>query len=428
MVIKGSDAKQKTTAPSGEQEQVKITQAPDSSSENAVTDDYRKEQGLIARPTLSHKDIVKGDASNPKDISSTSGNTDGDSQRAVTITETKSVKEDIETQTAAPASLRPSSVETVVPHTFNPSIMIEDRPFTTSSDSIQPSTTVKPNKFRSNHIVVPDYRWSKDQGLVASPSAASLDFTSMSPGPKKLVSGGATASLFAPSGPYSWADQISPRTVVSPVQYAAVPPLQAWQKPLPASDQNLSPDDHAVRAGASSSDATDESPFLPITAYSFSTDSSSPPATPAEHRQEVVTPDNDLADLPPVDVYHEAIVDTANHPPNADVWQYQQYLGPYAAGSSPAQGGIMGPSSLHPWMVDSFVPQQMSQVSGNEMWTNPLSSGYGLTKSRFQFAKQLAKQARAGDLPPQVPQSKTNYRSKFKDRRPKRLQRSTSHC
>jgi hypothetical protein len=387
---------------------VAATLAPDTPNKIATPSVHLQSETIELKPTLGETDHVKGDIADQENVA-VSVNGPGDSQRAAPMFET-SAKDDMGTETVARSMLRPSSIETVVLRQPNPSIVVEDRPFTMSgATSLGSSATIKPNKFKSNNIVVPDYRWSKDQGLVASPSATSLNFTVMSPVLKLETK--STTALLTPATSGSWADQISPRTVVSPVQYAAVPPPQAWQKPLPvsanANQASLGPDDHAARSGASS-EAPDESPFLPITAYSFSTDASSPPATPAGQRQEVVTPDNDLSDLPAVNVYHEAVMNGIHS--NVELWQQHQYQEHYAAGSSPVLSGLIDSNSLQPWMVDAYL-QQMNQAASAEMWSNPLSSGYGLPKSKFQFAKQLAKQAREGDLPPQVPQSKTNYRS-----------------
>lgn len=401
---KGADVKQEAKESSQDKGTVTITLALDLPNKTDVAPERDTTEPFNVKPTLNVQEDAKGDPSIQKASVPVEGS--GDSQRAATLLET-SEKEDAETETVAPSTMRPSSVETVVLRKSNPSIMLGDRPLTNSIDlSLAIPPTIRPNKFKSTNIVVPDYRWSSDQGLVASPSATSLNFTTMPPG-CKVESRGDT-SLFAPTGSGS----VSPRTVVSPVQYADVPPPQAWRKPLPEPALNsLSPDDRAVRSGASST-APDESPFLPITAYSFSTDSSSPPATPAGQRQEVVTPDNDLSDLPSVDVYHEAVMNGVDS--HVALWQQDQYQEHYAAGSSSVHGGLIDPTSMQPWMVDTYL-QQMSQASATDMWGNPLSSGYGVPKSRFQFAKLLAKQAREGDLPPQVPQSKTNYRSKSID-------------
>jgi hypothetical protein len=407
---KPSDVKQDVKESSQNKDSVASTLALDLPSETEVALERDTIELLTVKPTLNVKEHVKGDPVIKKD--SISLEDSGDSQRVAAALEIPA-KEDVEIETMAPSTMRPSSVETVVLRKSNPSIMLGDRPLRNSIDlSLGTPPTIRPNKFKSTNIVVPDYRWSQDQGLVASPSATSLNFTIMSPGYKVEPRG--VTPLIAPTGSGS----VSPRTVVSPVQYADVPPPQAWQKPLPGPALNsLSLDDHAVRSAASSA-APDESPFLPITAYSFSTDSSSPPATPAGQRQEVVTPDNDLSELPPVDVYHEAAMNGVNS--HVELWQQHQYHEQYAAGSSPVHGGLIDHTSMQPWMVDAYL-QQMTQASSTDMWGNPLSSGYGLETSKFQFAKHLAKQAREGDLPPQVPQSKTNYRSKSMDSSPKRL-------
>lgn len=330
-----------------------------------------------------------------------------DSQRAP---QTEAAKGDVDSETTVPSLLRASSVETIMARESNPAILIQDFPLTTPSDLNTPPATIKPAKFKSNNIVVPDYRWTKDQGMIASPTAPSLDLSNMNTKTKILRPSGVTISLFAPVSTSSWADQISPRTLVSPVQYANAPPIQAWQKPKAGIISNLCADKGVIHAGASSPEAPEESPFLPITAYSFSTDSSSPPPTPAEQRQEVVTPENEEVDLPTVGVYLDPAGHLSQSHPEHNGWQKHAHSNYYPSDTYPAYGDARRPAPLQAWMVDACL-HQMSQVPADEMWSGSLASGYGVPKSRFQLAKQLAKQARAGDLPPQVPQTKTNYRS-----------------
>lgn len=333
----------------------------------------------------------------------------GDSQR---VLESETANRDIDSETATPSLFRASSVETIKARPSNPAILVHDFPLTTTPDSSIAATTLRPAKFKSNNILVPDYRWTKEQGMIASPTSPSLVLSMMlKPKTKTLLQpSGVSTSLFAPISTSSWADQISPRTVISPVQYADAPPLQAWQKPKAAMGSNLCADNSATQTGVNSPDAAEESPFLPITAYSFSTDSSSPPATPAEQRQEVITPENEQVDLPALGVYSDPATHAFHSHTDGDAWQNQAQSDHYSSDSSPIYRNTMAPAPLQAWMVDVYL-HQMSQLPANEMWSSPLTSGYGVPKTRFQLAKHLAKQARAGDLPPQVPQSITNYRS-----------------
>lgn len=326
----------------------------------------------------------------------------------------QATKGNAECETTTPALLRASSVETIKGRDPNPAIFVQDFPLTTLAVMNSPSTSVKPAKFRSSNIVVPDYRWTKDEGMIASPTSPFLDLSTMRPTSKTLQEPGVAHSLLAPVSIASWADQVSPRTIISPVQYANAPPLQTWLKPKVVMVNSLGADKGTTQSDATSPEALEKSPFLPITAYSFSTDSGSPPASPSEQRQEVVTPENEQVDLPAVGVYSDAAPYNSCAQPDGNTWQHQGHVDQYLSDSCPAYRDTLAPVPLPAWMVDAYL-LQMSQHPANEMWYNPLSSGYGIPKSKFMLAKQLAKQARAGDLPPQVPQSKTNYRSTWSE-------------
>lgn len=317
---------------------------------------------------------------------------------------------DADSETTTFSLLRASSVETIKDRDPNPAIFVQDFPLTTPAVSDSPSTSVKPAKFRSGNIMVPDYRWTKDQGMIPSPRSPSLDLSTMRPTSKTLQGPGVAHSLLAPVSIASWADQVSPRTIIPPVQYANAPPLQTWLKHKVGMANNLCADKSKTQSNATSPEALEESPFLPITAYSFSTDSGSPPATPSEQRQEVVTPESEQVELPAVGVYSDAAPYNSCAQPDGNTWQHQGPVDQYLSESSPAYMNALAPAPLQAWMVDAYL-LQLSQHPAHEMWFNPLSSGYGIPKSKFMLAKQLAKQARAGNLPPQVPQSKTNYRS-----------------
>ncbi|GHJ87868.1 hypothetical protein NliqN6_4270 [Naganishia liquefaciens] len=324
--------------------------------------------------------------------------------------ESLGAKSDTEFETRTPSLLQGSSAVTIKALDTNPAIVVQDLPLTAPGVSGSPSTILKPAKFRSGNIVVPDYRWTKEQGMVPSPTSPSLDFSNMRAKSKMLQGSGIANSLLAPASLASGVDRVFARTINLPVQYANAPPLQTWLKPK-GTLTNLCPEKGMTQSSATASEAPEESPFLPITAYSFSTDSSSPPATPSDQRQEVITPESEEVALPAVCMYS----DSASHNPydrlDGNTWTYQTTGDQYLSDSTPVYRDAMAPAPLEAWMVDAYL-LQMSQQPENEMWFNPFSSGYGIPKSKFMLAKQLAKQVRAGALPPQLPQSRTNYRTK----------------
>ncbi|KAJ9121566.1 hypothetical protein QFC22_002185 [Naganishia vaughanmartiniae] len=315
----------------------------------------------------------------------------------------------------APLSPRQSTCTIVAPQT-NPSIMLEDRPLTWSREGTPLPNGSKAIKFKSSNIIVPDYRWTNEQGMVASPSATALEFSQALQDMKKLASSSVTLPIWSSGKPngnsLSWADAISPKTIVTPVQYANAPPMDTWRKIQPLQKDHLNTGGNRAHQSSGTSSAQDESPLLPITAYSFSTDSS-PPETPATQQQEVVTPENQHVDLPAVHILHDTVAQPGGEHQSVEAWRSQEHFAHMNSLAAGHHDDMYAATSVYPWVVEAFL-QQMDPAPINAMWLDdPLSSGYGPVMSKHQFARQLAKQAKLGDLPPQVPQNKTNYRSAF---------------
>lgn len=357
-----------------------------------------------------------------KECGQKADSTEGDPQRDVSSlqpplsTVAKSTKDTIVdvSETIAPLSPRESLCTIVAPKP-NPSIMLEDCPLTWSREGTPLPSGNKAIKFKSSNIIVPDYRWTKDEGLVASPSAAALEFSQALPDMQKLASSSRTLPIWSSGKLYgdslNWVDQISPRTIVTPVQYANAPPMETWRKIQPLDTDRLNTAGNSVHQSvAGTSNAQDESPLLPITAYSFSTDSS-PPETPATHQQEIVTPENHDIDLPAIHILQDTVAQARDDRQSVEAWRAQEHLAQLNRLAAGRHDDQYSTTSIYPWMVEAFL-QHLDPAHVNELWLNdPLSSGYEPAMSKNQFARQLARQARIGDLPPQVPQNKTNYRS-----------------
>ncbi|KAJ9096053.1 hypothetical protein QFC21_005418 [Naganishia friedmannii] len=369
-------------------------------------------------PTLERQEFVS--RANKDDIGATES-IEGDIQRAfsclqspLSTAETSTKDNANESETIAPLSPR-QSTGTIVATRPNPSIMLEDRPLTWSREGTPLPNGSKAIKFKSSNIVVPDYRWTKDEGMVASPSAVTLEFPQALQDMNKLASSSSTLPIWS-SGKVSgnslnWADPISPRTIVTPVQYANAPPVNTWRKVQPLQKDYLSAVGNTAHQSATGTDsAQDESPLLPITAHPFSTDSS-PPETPATQQQEVVTPENHHVDLPAIHILHGSVAQAGGERENAEAWRSQEFLAKMNTLAAGHHDDMYATTSIYPWMVETFL-LQLDPAPMNEMWLDdPLSSGYGPAMSKNQFARQLARQAKSGDLPPQVPQNKTNYRT-----------------
>ncbi|KAJ9095803.1 hypothetical protein QFC19_007417 [Naganishia cerealis] len=393
----------------------------------AVAEPEEENEAVVNRPasvpisSLSTMIVHPEDVPQSRQTSPPTEPTEGEPQRDVSSlqvllsTSKTSTKDGDDCETIAPLSPRRSAYTINAPKP-NPSIMLEDRPLPLSREGTPPPTGPKAIKFKSSNIIVPDYRWSKDEGMVASPSAALLDFPDVSRDMKKLGSTSPTPPSWS-SGKvktnfHSWSDQISPRTIVNPVQYADAPPIENWRKIQPIQKDSLNPTDNTGTSPAGTNSALDESPLLPITAYSFSTDSS-PPETPASQQQEVVTPENDHVELPSVHVFPDSVPQMSAEDRGVNTRHYGQEVANFNQSSTANQETMFG-IRVYPWVVDTYL-QQVKSVPTHDLWVNPLASDYGTPTatpmSKCAFAKKLARQARLGELPPQVPQDKTNYRS-----------------
>lgn len=393
-------------------------------SEGGEVSTARIDQALPVRissltPTLERQEVLL--RADKKSVQTTQS-AEGDIQRDVSsprlplstavTTSTKDTND--ESETIAACSPRETTFTILAPKP-NPSIMLDDRPLTWSREGTPLPNGNKTIKFKSSNIIVPDYRWTKDEGMVASPSAAALEFPQALQDMKKLASSKPSAPIWSTGTPHdkalNWADSISPRTIVAPVQYANAPPVDTWRKIQPLQKDHLNIVGNTAHQSATGiGNAQDESPLLPITAYSFSTDSS-PPETPATQQQEVVTPENHHVDLPAIHIVHDTVAQEGGERQSVEAWRAEEHLANMNRLVTGHHDDMYATTSVYPWMVETFL-QHSNAASMSEMWIDdPLSSGYGPVMSKNQFARQLARQARSGDLPPQVPQSKTNYRS-----------------
>jgi hypothetical protein len=257
----------------------------------------------------------------------------------------------------------------------------------------RPSST-RPKSFNGGPIVVPDLRWTRDDGLTVSNPATGTkpDFKHVA---NKLVEtissvtpGSATLEVVVPQSKLS--------TPATAAQYASVPPRSAWVVGPPrmlgveSAKQGVSPD-------------------LPISAYTFSTDS---PGTPYHG----IEGEGD-SDVPEEAVEHAKQNDQAR----VQIVGSPEYVN---GGYSPYENSHMvlpsylqpiHDSGAYPWPIERLYPQAM-QATWEAILKNPKEQQQDLDveeATRRLVAMKLARMVKGGELPPQEVQSKMNYRSEF---------------
>lgn len=243
------------------------------------------------------------------------------------------------------------------PRPTTPAIEHQGIPDTTHEETPKRSFENKknPTKFQSSAILIPTYKWSKDEGLkVTDPASAT------SPAFRNIDVN------------IDWSTAVSPRTVVSPPQYALAPPASAWTRGPPSSMLSQRSDRL-------------QTPHLPISAYTFSTESA--PATP-----EAGVPYHENAEV----VQEEESSPSSPLPPPPRLLQQKHQMNMM----DPQQQTMELPPvydlpPYHPWLA--AIPLQHPNVLAH-------TSGRALAKDLRRLAQT--------QLPPQVPQKKTNYRTR----------------
>jgi hypothetical protein len=248
----------------------------------------------------------------------------------------------------------------------------------------------RPKSFIGSNIVVPDLRWTKDDGLTVSNPATGTkpDFRDVA---GKLVETLSTTPIIA-----------------TPAQYASVPPQSAWTLGPPKS---LQPD----------SASKDASPYLPISAYTFSTDST-PPITP--HREGSDGDESEETVLPECERPHkeddaQIHVETPYHGiAQPDYHTHDGFDASAERSLHLAQMYGMQPSvhdmGMYPWPIENVYPQAMS-AAWEAVMKRPGDVANPEEETRKLAAQTLARLAK-GPLPPQVVQSRVNYRSRYRPR------------
>lgn len=257
--------------------------------------------------------------------------------------------------------------------------------YSRSSMSSISRTSSRPKSFGGSKILIPDLRWTTENGLTVSNPATAATPTFHQ-----------AAERFVES-------VISPSVASSPAQYAKAPALSAWGLGAHRGMMPNTANDHH------------RSPYLPISAYTFSTDASSPPITPA---QELLNEANRRAQE------HAALERMLQQP--------IPYLeGPYMENNlfngmpTLSPGGINPNFGLqlpyvqptihdmasYPGSIGQIYPQQVPTAFDAIM--KVAGKGKNMDEDARRLASQrLARLAKVA-VPPQVVQDKMNYRSEY---------------
>ena len=257
----------------------------------------------------------------------------------------------------------------------------------------RPSST-RPKSFNGGPIVVPDLRWTRDDGLTVSNPATGTkpDFRHVA---NKLVEtissatpGSATLEVVVP--------QPKSSTPATAAQYASVPPRSAWVVGPPrmlgveSAKQGVSPD-------------------LPISAYTFSTDSPGTPYHGIDAEGDSDVPEEAVEPAKQNDQARVQIVGSGEHTNGGN----SPYDNPHMVLPSYLQP--IHDSGAYPWPIERLYPQAM-QATWEAILKNPKEQQQDLDveeATRRLVAMKLARMVKGGDLPPQEVQSKMNYRSEF---------------
>ena len=266
-----------------------------------------------------------------------------------------------------------------------------------SLDSTVPPTLAgRPKSFNGSNIIVPDLRWTQDDGLtVSNPTTATKpNFRDVADKLVQTISKSLAAESDATRGNNGIA---SPAT-----QYASIPPRSAW---------NLGP----PRMLAPSSAVQGVSPDLPISAYTFSTDSPGTPYDPANdhHEGDAGASDSDGS---------EEAIDIAQTEQHAAVLRKQEISDEMLYRTDMVLPPYIQPVhdyAAYPWPIERLYPQAVSAtwdaILKDPSQLGPQGKDLEL-EARKLVAQKLARMVKGGRLPPQQVQERINYRSESHER------------
>lgn len=263
----------------------------------------------------------------------------------------------------------------------------------------------RPKSFNGSNIIVPDLRWTQDDGLTVSNPTTAIkpNFRDVA---GKLVQTISNSLAGEMDNAKTSTDINSPAT-----QYASVPPRSAWKLGPP-------------RMLAPSSAVLGVSPDLPISAYTFSTDS---PGTPYH---EADTPDAEAdARASDSDDPEEAIDPPRSENHNEAVRIHDSQDHAHLRPDFDREPALVLPSYIqpvhdygaYPWPIERLYPQAVN-ATWDAILKNPSQIGpQGRDveeEARKLVAQRLARMVKGGNLPPQEVQAKMNYRSEYHSSRP----------
>jgi hypothetical protein len=277
------------------------------------------------------------------------------------------------------------------------SLKTAERPGLTTENSTTSLNGSRPKSFNGSNIIVPDLRWTRDDGLTVSNPATGTkpDFRDIAGKLVETISESLSTKL---EGLRVSDEAPSPAT-----QYASIPPRSAWQLGPP-------------RMLAPNSAVQGVSPDLPISAYTFSTDS---PGTPYHHvdddaeEAEARASDSDGPEEAVEPSRPEQPTDHIRiHEPSNDAVRTDYANEPHLV--LPPYIQPVHDFGAYPWPIERLYPQAVS-ATWDAILKDPSKvgpQGKDLEQeARKLVAQKLARMVKGGKLPPQEVQAKMNYRS-----------------
>lgn len=272
-----------------------------------------------------------------------------------------------------------------------------ERPGLTTEDSTTSLNGSRPKSFNGSNIIVPDLRWTRDDGLTVSNPATGTkpDFRDIAGKLVETISESLSTKL---EGLRVSDEAPSPAT-----QYASIPPRSAWQLGPP-------------RMLAPNSAVQGVSPDLPISAYTFSTDS---PGTPYHHvdddaeEAEARASDSDGPEEAVEPSRPEQPTDHIRiHEPSNDAVRTDYANEPHLV--LPPYIQPVHDFGAYPWPIERLYPQAVS-ATWDAILKDPSKVGPQgkdlKQEARKLVAQTLARMVKGGKLSPQEVQAKMNYRS-----------------